>query len=63
MVVSDLLKVRHANLPHQLVCFGIVQDHDSGGVVLKQMNDNSIADACAGAGNYVDLCIIIQISW
>jgi hypothetical protein len=48
-----LLQVRH---------FGIVQDHDSGGVVLELMNGNSIADACAGAGNYVDLCIIIQIS-
>jgi hypothetical protein len=57
--VAVLLQVRHGFLGMFL---GIVQDHNFGGIVLEQMNDDSVSDAGAGASNYVDLCRSIQVS-
>ena len=42
---------------------GVVQDDDSGRMVLEQMNDNAIANARTPASNYVDLCRKSRVSW
>lgn len=48
----------------RLLCmlYGIVQDHYFGGVVLQQMNDDSLSDAAAGPSNYLDLHGSVQVS-
>lgn len=57
--IAVLLQVRQSLL-HMF--FRIVQDHDFGGIVLKQMNDNSVSNAGTGASDNIDLCRFIQVS-
>lgn len=57
--IAVLLQVRQRL---SRVLLGIVQDHDFGGIVLKQVNDNSVSNAGTGASDNVDLCRFIQVS-
>lgn len=58
--IAVLLQIRHGLLGMFL---GIAQDDDFGGVMLEQMNDNSISDASASASNNTNLHIFIRVAW